>query len=121
MKKGHGKCCPERIRFETPAVGLMANLPGAPCVRGVGIAVQISPLTLKIWRNDSYHYLGIIPVKVSGVLLRDSPAVFHLERSSEAEKPFPWFSFLVTGGFVITGISWITPRSFRFEGCTHIE
>lgn len=96
MKKGHLKFCPERIRFEMPVVGLVANLPGAPCVRGVGIAVQLSPLILKIWRNDSYHYLGIIPVKVGGVLLRDSPAVFHLEKSSEAGKPFPWSSFSVT-------------------------
>lgn len=57
------------------------------------MAVLIA-LILKIWRNDNNRYLGRIPVKVTGFLLRGNSAVFHLEGYQEPGNHFSGPHFL---------------------------
>lgn len=93
-------------------VCLVNNLSGTPCWRQGGITLQVAPI-LKIWRSDSDHYLGRIPVNVTGFLLRGNSAAFHLEGYQKLGYHLPG-SYFLSWDSVIAAFCWWTPSTFRF-------
>lgn len=95
------------------AVCLVNNLSGTPCWRQGGITLQVASI-LKIWRSDSVHYLGRIPVNVTGFLLKSNSAAFHLEGYQKLGYHVPG-SYFLSWDSVIAAFCWRTASTFRFE------